>query len=253
MTAHGRFGSGGGPYLGIFVHHSPSVAESMMLADAGADYLCFDLQHGSATASDVLTAAAITRKGGPLILARVARNDAGEIGAVLDMGADGVIVPLVDTADDARRAVAACRYPADGVRSFGPLPATSIHGADYAVATAPGLLCFAMIETVSGLRNVDEIAGVAGVSGLYVGPADLSLSLGLPPALDHDDAKFVEAIASIRRAAEGNDIVVGMHAGPSVASRRVAQRFDLVTVTSDVAAFGAGLAGHLNTAREGSR
>jgi 4-hydroxy-2-oxoheptanedioate aldolase len=123
-------------------------------------------------------------------LARPSRNDFAEIGKLLDAGAYGVILPMIDTAEDARRLVDAVRYPPRGRRSFGPARGLLYGGADYAERADDELLAFAMIETSQGLANLDAIAAVEGLDGLFIGPTDLSLALGVPPQPRWRDASL---------------------------------------------------------------
>ena len=120
---------------------------------------------------------------------RVSGNIPGEIGRALDSGAQGVIVPLIETAEEAARAASACRYPPRGTRSWGALrPALENTAYNPAVGDHQAL-CFAMVETVTGVENIDEIAAVPGVDVVYVGPSDLASSAGLPPQLKLADPK----------------------------------------------------------------
>src|SRR6201987_5044620 len=123
----------------------------------------------------------------------------------LDLGAVGVTLPLIDNAEEARRAVESCRYPPHGRRSYGPIRAALVAGSAALDDLDAGALCFAMIETREGLDNLDEIAATPGLDGLYVGPSDLSIALGLPPravAVDPgaDRQELGDGIARVREA-----------------------------------------------------
>ena len=128
---------------------------------------------------------------------RVPSNEPGIIGRALDAGALGVIVPLVNSADEARRAVAACRFPPDGTRSSGPLVPRVRHGQDYQAEVNDVVACIPMIETRQAVENVDEILAVPGIDAVYVGPNDLSLSYGLAPSVDNDGDPFNSALARV--------------------------------------------------------
>ena len=119
--------------------------------------------------------------GGAVPLARLAWNEPWLIMRALDLGAAGVILPLIDNAAEAARAVDACRYPPHGHRSYGPIRAELVMGSTALDVLGGDALCFAMIETRDGLDNLDEIAATPGLDGLYIGPSDLSIALGLPP------------------------------------------------------------------------
>lgn len=244
----------GNPVVGYWVTlDSPLLVER--LAGLGYDYVVLDAQHGEldlrAQSMGLLAVDAAAGIGtGTAGLVRVAANDATSIGRALDCGAAGVIVPLINTADDVAAAVAAARYPPTGIRSFGPLRS------DLRIGPAPAqvdasVLVLAMIETAAGLTQVEAIAATPGLDGIYVGPSDLSLGLGAAfpgdPAVAQD---FDAALARIRQACRGNDIIAGIHT-PSgeVAARRLAEGFTLATVAHDVGHLVAAARGHLAVAR----
>ena len=117
---------------------------------------------------------------------RVSGNNLPEINKVLDAGAMGVIVPLVNTAEQAAAAVSACLYPPDGTRSYGPTRAMLYGGRGHPAEANGQIACIVMIETQEGLDNLEAILATPGLGGVYVGPSDLALSLGLPPRGDTD-------------------------------------------------------------------
>lgn len=220
---------------------------AMTVASLGFDYVGIDVQHGAAgpeTATSLV--AAVIPWSVPLV--RVARNDAADIGRVLDAGALGVIVPMVESAEEARAAVAACRYPPLGTRSFGPARARIVHGSDYAARADELVACVPMIETARGLARVDDILAVPGVDAVYVGPADLSLSLGLRPLLDQDDAVFTEALATIAGAARRHGVAAGVHASAALAATRREQGFSMITVGIDQTVLSEGMRAALDGA-----
>jgi 4-hydroxy-2-oxoheptanedioate aldolase len=140
------------------------------IARLGYDYVCLDAQHGLLGYSGLLAGLMAVDAGRSSVgLVRVGANDPFHIGQALDAGAAGVIVPLVNTPDDARRAVAAATYPPNGVRSYGPMRSGLRVGPVPAEANA-SVSCLAMIETPEGLANVEEICAVPGLTGIYVGP-----------------------------------------------------------------------------------
>jgi 4-hydroxy-2-oxoheptanedioate aldolase len=228
---------------------SPLTAE--LAAAAGFDYVCVDLQHGSADEDRMVSMFEAIEARGAAPLARVTYNEPWMINRVLDLGAAGVIVPLVSTAEEARRAVSACRYPPHGVRSYGPLRAALTVGSSDPERLAAGALCFVMIETREGLDNVEEIAATRGLDGIYIGPSDLSLGLGREPG--HGGDVLERAITRIREACARTGVVPGMHCngGGAEASQRAAAGFELVTVGVDAALFRERIADELNAARAG--
>lgn len=221
-----------------------SVHVAEVLDAAGFDYVCVDCQHGlSGGGADALTALIGVRASVPVV--RVPSNDAGWIGRALDIGAHAVIVPMVSSADDAARAARACRYAPDGVRSWGT-NRSSLAGTPADVNGA--VSCYVMVETRAGLECVDAIAATPGVNGIYLGPADLAVSMGFAPGGGADDVE--KAIERVRVACADAGIVAGIQAdGGSDARRRVEQGFDMVTVATDVALLRGALTDALRTAR----
>ncbi len=206
-----------------------SPASIEVIGAAGFDYVCIDCQHGL-LAYDDMRDLLLTLNGidvSPIV--RVPSNDAAWIGKALDAGAEGVIVPLVNTPDDAIAAARACRYPPDGGRSFGPARRFQAFEGGPAGANA-GVLCFPMIETRQALDNADAICATPGVDGIYIGPFDLALSSGLQAFTEEHE----QAIASIREACVRAEIVPGIHAiDGQMARSRSEQGFRLVTVIDD--------------------
>ena len=188
----------------------PSGFSAQLMAEAGFDWVCVDTQHGLVGFTELREILQAVRFMGVSTLVRVSANSGGEIMRALDAGADGVVVPLVSSPEEAAAAVAACRYPPDGIRSWGPTGA-SIGRRPYTTETANReTACLAMIETRRGLDNVDEIAAVPGLDGIYVGPNDLGLSLGLPPMLTDHGQVLTEAIARVAEACARHGIVPGV-------------------------------------------
>ena len=146
----------------------------------------------------------------------------------LDFGAYGIIVPLVNTAEDAAKAVAACRYPPVGMRSNGPVRAMHYGGADYVANANDEIVIMAMIETKEGITNVDAICATPGLDAVYIGPADLSFALGLAPRGDNPDPLHIATCDKIREAAHKHGIKCVMHcASASFAAGAVKRGFDM--------------------------
>ena len=160
----------------------------------------------------------------------------------LDLGAYGIIVPLVNTAEEAARAVAACRYPPVGMRSSGPVRAVHYGGSDYLAKANDEIVVMAMIETKEGIANLDAICATPGLDAVYIGPADLSFALGLPPGPDKTDALHMTTCDKIRDAAHKHGIKAVMHcASAAFAAGAVKRGFDMVMLTSDLASMVAGV------------
>ncbi|MET1028214.1 MAG: SDR family oxidoreductase [Dongiaceae bacterium] len=206
---------------------SPSVAEIM--AQSRPDALVFDLQHGLWSRSDLEHGIGLVR-GLTTALCRVAENSPHAIGSALDAGASGVIVPFVETADQAEAAVVAAKFPPRGQRSFGFIrPALDLPA--YVLNANADTFVAVMIETAKGVENAVEIAAVAGVDMIFIGPFDLSLSLGLFPELG---APHQEAIEKVRQIALAAGKTVGIFTPHAVvAANRRAQGFQMVVLAND--------------------
>jgi 4-hydroxy-2-oxoheptanedioate aldolase len=196
-----------------------------------------------------------TQAAGAVPLARLAWNEPWLIMRALDLGAAGVILPLIDNAAEARRAVESCRYPPVGRRSFGPIRAELVMGSNTPDELGGDALCFAMIETREGIENLDEIAATPGLDGLYIGPSDLSIALGLAPGgvvadPSRDRPKLAEAIDRIRQVCEAHGLIAGMHCGAGeVASHYAQEGFRLITVGVDTNLFKTMIGRELSAAR----
>jgi 4-hydroxy-2-oxoheptanedioate aldolase len=206
-----------------------------VLARAGFDWIGVDLQHGLALEGQVvglLQAAAITQT--PAFV-RVAGHSSEGILRVLDAGANGVIVPLVNSAEEAAAAATACAYPPAGRRSWGPAR-PQLGMADYSAATAnAAVMCAVMVETQAAVDDIEAIVAVEGVDAVFVGPQDLGLSYGA--ALDRRgaDALRDEAILKVQSACARAGVVPGIYAGSAAeALRWAAAGYQLVAVTSDI-------------------
>ena len=207
-----------------------------LLARVGVDYVCVDSQHGILGYDAMVPMFQAIDAAGIAPITRVTQNDPGEIGKALDAGAWGVIVPLVDNPEQAARAVAACRYPPHGMRSFGPVRASAVIGSNDPDELAAEVLCLAMIETREGLENVEEIAATPGLDGLYIGPGDLALSLGLPPTQEVTEDEHIAAVRRIREACHASGIAAGMHGVSGGWAKRHAEAgFEMVNVGVDSA------------------
>jgi 4-hydroxy-2-oxoheptanedioate aldolase len=225
---------------------APSFSGPEEFARAGYDYVGFDTQHGYLDDADV---AVILRRLEHVPIATAVRlpsADPAPIGRVLDAGADAIIVAMVDSPDQAAAAIAATRYAPGGVRSFGPLRASLGH--DQA-ALQSRVSVFAMIETVAGLAAVEEICSVPGLSGVYVGPADLAISLGVGVAKATNSPKVRDAITRVQRAAITSGVAPGVHAGDGVTGKELAALgFQMITLAPESQALRRGAAAHLDEA-----
>lgn len=212
----------------------PYVVETM--AQAGFDALVLDMQHGMAIGPDraALALQAIsTTDTVPLV--RVPWNDPIYIQYVLDAGAYGVIVPMVNNRAEAEKAAGASRYYPVGYRSNGANRARYYGGADYFANANQEIICLVMIETTEAIEKLEEIATTPGIDGFYIGPTDLAITMGLPPMLDHKDPRHVEAVQKVVDTARRHGLQAGIHTtGPEEARRRFEQGFNFCPLGSDV-------------------
>lgn len=212
----------------------PSGHSAELLAHQGFDWLCIDCQHGLVDFSAMveMLRAISTTETTPFV--RVAANDPAEIMRALDAGAYGIVIPLIETAADAARAVSACRYPPVGTRSSGPIRASLYGGSDYVSRANDEIAVIAMIETAAALENLDPILATPGLDAAYVGPSDLAYALGMVPTGDNSEPRHVETVETIRAACERHGVAPGIHTGSVDFSRRwLADGFRMITLGSD--------------------
>jgi 4-hydroxy-2-oxoheptanedioate aldolase len=224
----------------------PTIIGPEEFASAGYDYVGFDVQHGYLDDADV---ALMLRRLEHVPIATAVRlpsTDPAPIGRVLDAGADAVIVAMVESAEQAAAAVAATRYAPAGVRSFGPLRASLGHDpAELEARTS----VFAMVETAQGLSALHNICAVPGLSGVYVGPADLAISMGYGLADAWTQPAVRDAMAKIAATAKGAGLIAGIHASDGRRGNAMAQLgFEMISLASESQALGRGAAEHLREA-----
>ena len=216
---------------------------------AGFDYVVVDMQHGLADIGDATAMLQAMARTPTVPVVRVPWNEPGIIGRVLDAGALGVIIPLVNSPEEARRAVEACRYPPGGSRSIGPLVSRIRYGADFPATANDIVACIPMIETRQAVDDIDAILAVAGIDAVYVGPADLSLSYGLAAAVDQEGDPFDDALARVVAACRRHGVTPGIHANATLAAKRHAAGFRMITVGFDAASAIAAMSADIATAR----
>jgi 4-hydroxy-2-oxoheptanedioate aldolase len=227
VSAVRRRWSSGEPAFGAWCT-IPSPLSAEIMGQFGFDWVCVDLQHGLAgleSAAPMLQAITVT---GATPLVRVPANEPWLVMRVLDLGASGVVVPLVGSPEEAERAARACRYPPDGVRSWGPVRTSAALGAD-ARERNDRVLCIVMIETREGVENLDAICAVPGVDGVYVGPRDLGLTHGLSPG-----SELESLIGRIVSTCRRHGVPAGIHARSGASARAYAEAgFLFASVATD--------------------
>jgi len=214
----------------------PSALSVRLLAATGLDYVVVDLQHGEATEADLPAMTSAIRLAGATPIARVRHANPADIGRALDLGCEGVIVPNVDSAAQARQVAGAVRYPPAGYRSAG------------GVLAAAEPFCLVMAESADAVAELDATLAADGVDGIYVGPGDLSLSLGC--ALDPDDPVLSQALQRVWAACAAAGKPVGVHATDGATARRYREAgCTLITTAVDAAAITRDTAAQFRLAR----
>ena len=228
----------------------PSTVTAEFMAMQDFDSLTVDLQHGLVDYQTALTLFQAVQGWGRTPLARVPWNEPGIIMKLLDAGALGIICPMINTAEDARRFVGACLYHPAGYRSTGPTRAGLLYP-DYFPNANKTVVSMAMIETVQAVENADAICGTPGLSGIYVGPSDLAVSMGKSPGMDSTDPEVVANIDKALAAAKKAGIKAGIHCmAPSYLRKMVEKGFDFVTLSSDVRMFVSSASGDVKAYRD---
>ncbi|HEX3514394.1 MAG TPA: aldolase/citrate lyase family protein [Trebonia sp.] len=210
---------------------SPFVAEVIGLQ--GFDWVGLDGQHGLWSYESLLASMMALSRTGTGIIVRLPSRDAAAAGRILDAGAHGVIFPLIESADDAREAVEACRIFPLGKRSFGPVRAAQTFGRDPAVVSGD-VSCIVMIESAVGVENAEAIAAVPGVDCIYIGPGDLAITMGLPPGNDPVPGPHADGIERVLKVATEHGVAVGMPSTTAAGALALAERgFSLLAVGAD--------------------
>jgi len=216
----------------------PCPPAARYLAQLGFDWLTVDTEHqpiGIETATAMFASIA---GAGPAPLARVPWNNGQNIKRVLDCGAWGIVVPMVETRAEAEEAVAAARYPPVGIRSVGgSLHALSFgtDAATYYAAANDEVLVVLQMESARSVENAEELLSVPGIDAVFIGPNDLMASMGMTPAMESDDRRFVEALERIRVTARKYGVAPGIHvANHEAARRRIDEGFQFIALASDL-------------------
>lgn len=239
------------PSIGSWIQTgSPAAAE--MLADAGFHWLGLDCEHSSSDIATVENIARAIQGRDTALLVRVTHCDPIEIRRCLDVGASGVIVPMVESAEQARRAVSAAKYPPLGNRGycFGRMNQWGLRFDEYARTANDQTIVIAMIESRAGVENIDAILAVEGLSGVFIGPYDLSGSYGMPGQLQHEVVR--RAYDSVVRACRSARVPAGQHIVHSTRAKieaAIAEGFTLICLDADSIFLTAAAGGALAAAR----
>jgi len=220
----------------------PSSFSAEVMAHQGWDSLTIDMQHGVIDYQNALQMLQAISTTDVVPMVRVNWNEPGQIMKILDAGSYGVICPMVSNRQQAEKFVQACLYPPGGYRSYGPIRGLIYGGSDYAKHANKEILKLAMIETKEALDKLNEIMNTAGLDGIYIGPADLSLAINEEPGFDKPEGSpTYKQIENILKHAKKNKLVAGIHsATPEYASKMIKLGFQLVTVGNDQSYMSAG-------------
>jgi 4-hydroxy-2-oxoheptanedioate aldolase len=213
----------------------PSILSAEALAACGYNGLLVDLQHGGADMASVMPMLVAIEKGGAEPLVRVAANNAADIMRLLDFGAYGIVAPMINSAEEAAAFAAALHYPPRGMRSFGPRRPQLRFGPDYLGAASDSIVSLAMVETRDGLANLDAILAVDGYDGIFIGPSDLALAIGVSPRPDNDDPALIATVDHIIARCKAAGKRVGIFCSSAAYARRmITAGCDIVSITPDL-------------------
>lgn len=242
MTWH----ESGQPRFGTWLQMGSAEIAAELIA-AGYDYVAIDCQHSLISPADAGRLLREFAGSATKAAVRVPSHAPADIGKVLDAGADILIVPMVSTAQEAAAIARASRLPPDGDRSFGPIRRDMPRQARDINSR---VTCLAMIETAEGVAHVDDILGVDGIDGIYVGPKDLSLSLGLSETLVPPSAPLLSTVRGLAQSARRAGKIAGLHAGAGDnAHHYLACGFTFLTLAADSAMIRSAAASDLAAAR----
>lgn len=212
----------------------PNSFTAEAMAKMGWDTITIDLQHGQ---NDYLTSIAMVQaisNSKCIPFARVPSNDPGIIMKMLDLGVLGIIAPMINTKEECAKFVSYCLYPPKGHRSFGPMRAELNYGAEYYNKANHSIITLAMVETEEAINNLDQILSVPNLNGVYIGPADMSISYGLKPKFDVKDEPIYSNIKLIAKKAKEHNKVAGIHNGTTnYAKEMIELGYQFITISSD--------------------
>lgn len=206
-------------------------------AKLGWDSVTLDMQHGWWDYAAAVTALAVLQGASVASFVRVPTNEPGVIGRMLDAGAAGIICPMINSAQDAQRLARAALYPPLGERSSGPIrgaPFPPAGGSSQSEANQ-NLILLPQIETEEAVANAEAIMDTPGISGIYIGPGDLGLSMGLPATLDREEPAMLRMYEKLVVVAKTRGQIAGIHNHSADYARRMVELgFDFVTIGSDL-------------------
>ncbi|MCD6518432.1 MAG: 2-dehydro-3-deoxyglucarate aldolase [Anaerolineae bacterium] len=222
------------PAVGTWLSLCSPVAAELM-AHVGWDWLVVDAEHSPVGFETMVNSFRAIQLGGAVPMARVPWNDTVWIQRTLDAGAFGLVVPMVNSAEEAQKAVANMKYATQGIRSYGGSRAARYIDGDYRLWAQENITVIVMIETIQAVERAEEILSVDGVDGCFIGPSDLALSMGLDPATDIGPGTEHEAaIMRVLEAGKKVGTAVGKHCyDAEEVNQRIAQGFQFLALASD--------------------
>lgn len=228
-----------------------NIATARLMSRIGFDWLTVDCEHTAQT-PELMAAmvATIADSGLSVPIVRVPTNTVEWFKWALDAGAWGIIVPMVNTREEAEQAVSWCKYPPVGTRSIGgifaPYGFGTVNRTEYAAAANDEILVIVQIESPTALENLEDILSVPGLDVAFVGPNDMHATLGLTPSSEGAEPEFIAAMDKLKEAAGRYHIPLGMYcSNGAAAAQRVREGFQMVVTTSDAASLAEGAAGNL--------
>lgn len=229
----------GGPTIGSWIQLGDEALVEM-LATGPFDWLCIDLEHTTISIDQAGKVIRIADLAGCPVLVRLSAHDPAQIKRVLDAGASGIIAPMVNTAEEAAAVVSAATYPPNGTRGVGLARAQDYGVAfpEYLERMRTDLVCIMQVEHIDGVDNLEEILAVDGVDGFFIGPYDLSASLGHPGEFDHPEV--LAAMDRVAAVVERPEILAGVHVvepEPDRLRRMIDSGYRFVAYASDMLLF----------------
>ena len=212
----------------------PNSFTAEAMSKMGWDSITIDLQHGQNDYATSLAMLQAISNSSAIPFARVPWNEPGIIMKMLDLGVMGIIAPMINTKKECEEFISYCHYPPMGQRSFGPMRAQLIYGSDYYEYANDEIISLAMIETKEAVDNIEDILSVPNLTGVYIGPGDMSSSYGLKPTFDVRDETVFSKIKMIVKKAKEYGKIAGIHNGTTAyAKEMIDLGYQFVTVSSD--------------------
>ena len=244
----------GEPALGAWLNF-PGIATARVMAQLGFDWLVVDMEHSAQSATlmaDMVATIADAGTCAPLV--RVPSNSVEWFKWALDAGAWGIVVPMVNSSEEAQRALDYAKYPTLGNRSIGGIFSSYGFGttnrSDYARVANDEIMVIVQIESAQALQHLDEILSVPGIDVAFVGPNDLHAQLGLVPSSEGAEPEFLLALENVKVAARKYNIALGIFSSNGEAARaRISQGFQMINVTTDASSMIASATRNLRVAR----